>query len=138
MIVLDTNVLSTMMSGRPDRKLRAWLDGAPGRSVWITAITVYEVRRGIEMLPAGPRRSALEEAFRLALSEDLEGNVLSLDEAGARESAILSVQRQRAGRPGDLRDTLIAGIAISRGATIATRNLRHFQDLPVDVVDPWS
>ncbi|HEX8666678.1 MAG TPA: type II toxin-antitoxin system VapC family toxin [Beijerinckiaceae bacterium] len=138
MIVLDTNILSGMMSGRSDRKLWAWLDRIPGRSAWITTITVYEVRRGIELLPAGQRRKALEEAFRFALSEDLEGHVLPLDEAGARESAILSVQRQKAGRPGELRDTLIAGIAISRGATIATRNLRHFQDLPVDVVDPWG
>ena len=138
MIVLDTNVLSAMMSGRPDLKLSAWLDGISGRSAWITAITVYEIRRGIALLPAGARRSALEGAFGLALSKDLEGHILPLDESGAREAALLSVQRQKTGRAGDLRDTLIAGIAISRGATIATRNRRHFQDLPVDVVDPWA
>lgn len=138
MIVLDTNVFSAMMRGGADRRLSAWLDEMPLRSIWITAVTVYEVQRGVELLPDGRRRSALERAFASALSDDLEGRILVLDEAGAREAARLSVRRQNAGRPGELRDTLIAGIAIARGATIATRNLRHFQDLPVEVVDPWA
>jgi hypothetical protein len=72
------------------------------------------------------------------LSVGLSWRILPLDESGAEEAAILSVQRQKAGRAGELRDTLIAGIAISRGATIATRNTRHFQGLPVNVVDPWG
>jgi toxin FitB len=131
-------LLSAMMRRQPESKLSAWLNEVPARSVWVTAVTVYEVQRGIELLPTGDRRSALEEAFALALSSDLDGQILPLDEAGAREAAILSVRRQKAGRPGDLRDTLIAGIAISRRATIATRNTRHFQDLPVDVIDPWQ
>jgi toxin FitB len=138
MIVLDTNVLSAIMRERPDRKLSGWLNDLPARSIWITTITVYEVQHGIEVLPASARRRALEEAFALALSVDLEGRVLALDETGAREAAILSAKRQKAGRRGELRDTLIAGIAISRGAAVATRNTRHFEDLPVEVVDPWA
>lgn len=137
MIILDTNVLSETMRGRPDPKVAAWLDQVAERSVWITAVTVVEVRFGIERLPAGRRRRELEEAFGLALSADLGSRVVPLDEAAAREVAILIVRRGLS-LEGDLRDTIIAGVAISRGATIATRNLRHFRDLPLEVVDPWA
>jgi predicted nucleic acid-binding protein len=137
MIILDTNVLSETMRSLPNPKVSAWLDQFAEQSIWITAVTVFEVRYGIEILPPGRKRRELEEAFKLALSADLEGRVIPLDEAAAREVAILTVRRRQR-LSDDLRDTLIAGIAISRGAAIATRNLRHFRDLPVDVVDPWG
>lgn len=95
-------------------------------------------RHGIELLAPGARRRRLELAFERALSVAFSGRILPLDRPAAEQAAILSVERQRIGRPGELRDTLIAGIAIARGATIATRNLRHFQDLPVEAVDPWA
>ena len=138
MIVLDTDVFSASMHDEPEPRLAAWLDRQSWKSLHITAVTVYEVRRGIELLAPSARRRHLDQAFAHALSVGLSWRILPLDESGAEQAAILSVQRQRAGHPGDLRDTLIAGIAISRGATIATRNLRHFRDLPVDVVDPWG
>jgi hypothetical protein len=138
MIVLDTDVFSASMDDEPDSRLVARLDGQPSDSIHITAITVYEVRRGIELLAPGARRRRLDQAFDRALARGLSRRILPLDASGAEGAAILSVQRQKAGRPGDLRDTLIAGIAISRGATIATRNTRHFRDLPINVVDPWG
>src|SRR3954470_17961615 len=138
MIVLDTDVFSSSMEDEPDPRLSAWLDKLPGKSIHITAVTVYEVRRGIELLAPGARRRRLDQAFGRALEVALSWRILPLDASAAEQAAMLSVRRQRAGRPGDLRDTLIAAIAISRGATIATRNLRHFQDLPVEVVDPLS
>jgi len=63
--------------------------------------------------------------------------VLDFDPAAATAAAALAAGRQRAGRPADLRDTLIAGIALARRGTIATRNVRHFADLKVPVVNPW-
>jgi predicted nucleic acid-binding protein len=71
------------------------------------------------------------------LTEDLASRVLSLDEMAAATAGHLAAERQRVGRGADLRDTLIAGIAQARRATIATRNTRHFQGLDVPVVDPW-
>jgi predicted nucleic acid-binding protein len=64
--------------------------------------------------------------------------VLNFDSAAATEAASLAAQRQKAGQPVDMRDTQIAGIALARRATLATRNLRHFRDLKVPVVDPWE
>jgi predicted nucleic acid-binding protein len=75
--------------------------------------------------------------FKRALEEKLEGRILPFDEVAAEEAAILSAARQRSGRSVELRDTMIAGIALAQRATLATRNVRHFDDLTVPVVDPW-
>jgi predicted nucleic acid-binding protein len=138
MIVLDTDVLSAAMLPRPDPAVVLWLDRQARISVWTTAITVLEVRFGIALLPSGSRKSRLERAFERLLGEHIEDRVLPFDAAAAGETAILMAGRRRTGRTGDLRDAMIAGIAIARKATVATGNTRHFTDLPVPVVDPWS
>ena len=138
MIVLDTNVLSALMRQVPEAPVVAWLDRQPSESVWITSITLFEARLGLALLPRGRRRQALEAAFAQLLEEDLEDRVLAFDSAAATEAASLAAVRQRAGRPVDMRDTQIAGIALARRATLATRNLRHFRDLTVPVIDPWQ
>ncbi|MEP7305178.1 MAG: type II toxin-antitoxin system VapC family toxin [Acidobacteriota bacterium] len=137
MIVLDTNVLSALMRTNPESVVVAWLDRQPADSVWLTSITVFEARFGLALLPKGRRRSGLERAFERVLTDDLSNRILALDEMAAATAAQLAADRQRSGRPVDLRDTLIAGIAQSRRATIATRNARHFEGLDVPVVDPW-
>lgn len=138
MILLDTNVLSALMRTVPDAPVVAWLDRQPAESVWITSVTLFETRLGLALLPAGRRRNALEAAFARLLEEDLENRVVDFDGAAASAAAALAADRQGAGRTIDMRDTLIAGIALARRATIATRNVRHFADLSVPVVDPWS
>jgi len=136
-IVLDTNVLSALMRTNPEAVVVEWLDRQPADSVWLTSITVFEARFGLALLPKGRRRSGLERAFDRVLSEDLSNRVLALDEMAAVTAAQLAADRRRSGRAVDLRDTLIAGIAQARRATIATRNTRHFEGLDVPVVDPW-
>jgi predicted nucleic acid-binding protein len=137
-IILDTNVLSALMRTTPDPPVVAWLDRQPADSVWITSVTVFEARLGLGLLPQGRRRRALEAAFARLLEEDLENRVLDFDVSAANAAASLAAERQRAGRPVDLRDTQIAGIALARHATLATRNVRHFADLKVPIVDPWT
>ena len=138
MIILDTNVISAMMRRDVDPKIRDWLDSQPPESIWVTAITVFEVRLGIEILAKGRRRKQLEEDFVQTIAEDFDGRVLDLDRAAAEKAALLCVERRLRGRRIDMRDTLIAGIAVSRRAQLATRNLRHFDDLGVAVIDPWA
>lgn len=137
MIVLDTIVLSALMRSSPDAVVVEWLDRQPADSVWLTSITVFEARFGLALLPKGRRRNGLERAFDRVLTEDLSSRVLTLDEMAALTAAQIAADRQRAGRIVDLRDTLIAGIAQARRATIATRDTRHFEGLDVPVVDPW-
>jgi hypothetical protein len=138
MIVLDTNIISAMMRATVDPVIVDWLSSRPRESIWVTAVTVFEIRFGLELLAAGRRRQQLETAFALALSEDLQGRVLPFDSAAANAAASLAAERQRRGRPVEVRDTQIAGIVMSKRAELATRNVRHFRDLGVAVVDPWS
>ncbi len=138
MIILDTNVLSALMRKAPEARVVAWLDRQPAESVWITSVTLFEARLGLALLPRGRRRRALETAFEQLLQDDLENRVLDFDSAAATAAALLAAGRQQAGRPVDVRDTQIAGIALARHATLATRNVRHFQGLNVLVVNPWE
>jgi predicted nucleic acid-binding protein len=137
-IILDTDVVSALMRAEPDAAVVGWLDRQPAESIWTTAITAFEVRFGIALLATGRRRQQLEAAFDRALAEDFQGRVLPFDQDAALEAAAVAAERQRVGRPVDLRDTQIAGIAVARRATVATRNLRHFQGLAVAVVNPWA
>lgn len=137
MIILDTNVLSALMRSDPDPPVLSWLNLQAPQSVWITSITLFESRLGLALLPAGRRRKALESAFDRVLEEDLENRVLAFDGDAALQAAALAAACQRAGRPVDIRDTQIAGIAQSRRATLATRNVRHFEGLTVPVINPW-
>jgi len=138
MIVLDTNVLSALMQREPNSAVVAWLDEQPPTSVWTTAVTVFEIRFGLALLPAGRRKRELEEAFAHAIEEDFEGRVLPFDEEAARAAAAHAATRRAAGRSVDFRDIEIAGIVSSRRATLATRNVRHFRELGIPLIDPWS
>jgi predicted nucleic acid-binding protein len=138
MIILDTNVISALMQQQPDPVVVAWLDEQPAESVWITSITLFEARYGIALLTHDQRRVDLQERFEQLLQEDLENRVLLFDANAADKSAELAAQRKERGRPVDMRDTFIAGIALAKRATLATRNLRHFDDLSVSVIDPWA
>jgi len=138
MILLDTNVISALMDQVPEESVVAWLDRQPAESVWITSVTLFEARLGLALLPKGRRQQRLQAAFDSLLAEDLEHRVLDFDSPAATEAAALAAARQKAGRPVDIRDTQIAGIALARRATIATRNVSHFADLTVSVVNPWE
>lgn len=138
MIVIDTNVLSALMREVPERPVVEWLDRRAAQSIWITSITLFEARLGLALLPKGKRRKALESAFDKLLVEDLEGRVLDFDQPAAEAAAQLAAGRQREGKIIDMRGTQIAGIVIARRAEFATRNVRHFSDLNVDVINPWD
>jgi len=137
-IILDTNVLSALMRSEPDVAVVEWLDEQPAESVWTTAVTVFEIWTGISLLDSGPRKDTLHTLFAALLTELLDGRVLAFDERAAREAGALAAARQRAGRVAEIRDVQIAGVALARKATVATRNVRHFVWPEVDVVNPWD
>lgn len=138
MILLDTNVLSALMRREADPVVVAWLDAQPPESIWTTAITVFEIRFGLEVLAKGRRRKALEEAFASALDEDFDGRVLAFDRPAADAAAAIAARRRQAGRPVEIRDLQIAGIAAVRKARLATRNIRHFEGTGITLIDPWT
>jgi len=138
MIVLDTNVLSALTRPVPDKAVLAWLDAQPRESVWTTSVTLFELRVGVAIMPEGRRRTTMVAIADHIVGEVIQGRILAFDAPAAEAAASLAAVRRRQGRPGELRDTMIAGIAIARRATLATRNVRHFADLPVAVVDPGA
>ncbi len=138
MIILDTNVLSALMLDRPPLTVAEWLDRQPRTSVWTTAITVFEIRFGLQVMATGKRRSVLIAAFERLLNEMIQQRIAYFDGAAAQKAADLMAERQKKGRPGELRDTMIAGITLASHATLATRNLKHFEDIASSVVNPWS
>ncbi len=138
MIVLDTNVLSAIASPRPDEMVVQWFNAQPPQSLCTTSVTLFEIRAGLLILPGGRRRAALERAFQAVLEEDLRNRILPFDSAAAAAAAAITARRRAAGIAIEIRDTQIAGIAASRRASVATRNTRHFIDLDVPVINPWT
>jgi toxin FitB len=122
----------------PEQPVVEWLDRQPAESVWITSITLFEVQFGLALLPSGRRRQALRAAFEKLLVEDLEGRILDFDRPAAEAVAALAATRQRSGQSIDIRDTQIAGIVLARRAKFATRNIKHFSDLTIEIMNPWE
>jgi predicted nucleic acid-binding protein len=139
-ILLDTNLVSELLRPGARGPLHAWLDRQSTRDVWTTAITAFELWNGARRLPEGARRRSLEASIgRLLAGDLLGGRVASVDQAAAEAAAGVAAERFRRGRPVGLADTLIAGVALARGAVLATRNLRHFADIAgLRVVDPLA
>ena len=137
MILLDTNVVSALMEARETQVLK-WLDGQPKASIWITSITVMEIRYGLQIMNLGRRREALAKAFQGVLELDIEQRIVPFDAAAGQQAGELMAERKMRGRVMDIRDTIIAGIALATRATLATRNTAHFADLTVPVINPWA
>jgi toxin FitB len=137
MTILDTNVVSALMNDPPDERVVAWLNRQPESSIWMNSVTILAVEFGLQLMPAGKRRTGLAQRFERIL-EEMDRRIAVFDESAARTTANLMAMRQKKGRVGDLRDTMIAGIVVAHHASLATRNVAHFVDIPATVVNPWS
>jgi hypothetical protein len=138
MILLDTNVISAIMRSAPDPVVLRWLDNQPQASIWTTSVTIFEIRFGLQTMPVGKRQATLMILFERWLREVTQQRIAVYDEAAARQAADLAAERQKRGRPGELRDTMIAGIVLASHATLATRNVKHFEEIAASVVNPWE
>ena len=138
MVLLDTNVISEIMLPAPDSRVLRWLDEQPFQSIWITAINLYEIRFGLLSMPAGKKQTTLESRLERWFAEVVRHRIANFDQAAARQAANLAAARKSKGRPRDPRDSMIAGIVLASRATLATRNVKHFEDIAKSVVNPWE
>lgn len=138
MIILDTNVLSEILRPAPEPRVVEWLSEQPRASVFTTTITRGEILYGIRVLPAGKRRDGLWNAAMKIFDVDLDGQVLSFDSVAAADYAEISAARRAAGRPIAQFDAQIAGITLSRGAQLATRNVKDFDACGFELINPWT
>jgi predicted nucleic acid-binding protein len=136
-IVLDTNVLSELMRPAPDARVMAWLLAQPASDLHTTSITQAEILFGLQLLPAGRRRTALQRSADEMFGQDFAGRVLEFGSDAAPAYARLAADRRRSGRPIAHHDAQIAAIAKIRGAVLATRNVADFRGCGVEIVDPW-
>jgi hypothetical protein len=114
-----------------------WLAEQEPLSVSITAITQAEVLYGVETLPAGRRRDRLADAVGRVLTEDFHGRILPFDEDAARFFPKIIAGRSALGRPIAQFDAMIAAIARSRQAALATRNPSDFAHCGLRLINPW-
>jgi toxin FitB len=137
-IVLDTNVLSEALKPAPADTVLHWLAAQAPAAVFTTTITLAEILYGLELLPVGKRRLQLLTAVEKMFAEQFDGRILSFDEEAARLFATIAASRSAAGRPISQSDAMIAAIARSHRAALATRNTGDFERCGIPVVDPWS
>jgi predicted nucleic acid-binding protein len=137
-IVLDTNTLSEALKPAPSEAVLRWLGAQEALEVFITTITQAEVLYGIELLSDGRRKARLSLATEKLFEEDFRGRILFFDEEAARLFAKIVIHRKAVGRPISQFDAMIAAIARSRNATVATRNTRDFEECGIRLINPWA
>jgi hypothetical protein len=136
--LLDTNVVSEWVKPRPDPHVVAWLDEVDEDRVFLSVVTLAELRHGIDRLPAGRRRERLDEWLREELPDRFESRVLAIDPAVADAWGRIVAQRERSGRPIGTMDAFVAATAEVHGLTLVTRNASDLRPSVKSVFDPWS
>lgn len=138
MFLLDTNVISELMTPRPNPMVVRWVDSQPLGELWTSAIVAAELFSGLEMMPAGKRQDELWDRAEKMFTTLFAERILPFNRAEARAFGIILKVRKAMGRPIDEMDALIAATALIRGATVATRNTRDFEFCGVQLIDPWQ
>ena len=138
MFLLDTNVVSELMRKSPDPAVEAWIAGHPAEELFFSAVGEAELRYGAAILPAGRRRDTLFSDIEAMLQEAFGDRVLPFDSGAARSYGDMVAIRRSAGRPVAPADCQIAAIAQSCNLAVATRNIRDFADMEIELVDPWT
>lgn len=137
MIILDTDVIAEPMRERPNDNVMAWLQGTAGDQAYTTAITVSEIFHGIGLLPSGSLREALLTAAEETFAR-LHDRVLAFDLEAAHHYAEMRTLRRLGNQSLTVEDGMIAAICRREGAVLATRSPREYEDLGIELVNPWS
>lgn len=133
--LIDTNVLSELRRREPDPNVVNWLERRPATTLYLSVLTLGELRKGIDALPEGVRRRALLDWLEIELPAFFSGRLLTIDARIADRWGHLLAQ---AGRPMPAIDSLLAATALTHDLILVTRNLRDFQYPGLSVIDPWS
>ena len=138
MILLDTNVISEPQRQAPDARVLAWLDAQALETLYLSAITVAELRGGIALMPVGKRRDKLHENLEKRLLPMFANRVLAFDMACTRAYAELLAKSRAAGLAVETADAFIAAIALANEFTVATRDTGPFEAAGLNVINPWD
>lgn len=136
--VLDMNVVAELERSTPNPAVLAWFAAQPADDLYLTATVAGELWFGVELKPEGARRNALAAWLEALLAAGFADRILPFDAAAARIWGRLMAEGRRAGRPPAVRDAEIAAVALARGLSVATRNVRDFEAFGVPWLDPWQ
>jgi toxin FitB len=137
MIIVDTNVAAELMRPAPSATVADWVRSRARSELYTTAITVAEIRYGIERLPDGHRKELLRQTANQVFTA-FNRNVLAFDVTAALHYSWIVTGRDQAGLPIDAFDAQIAAICWAQGAVLATRNMKDFRETGIDLLDPWQ
>lgn len=138
MIVLDTNVVSAIMSPAPPRAVIDWLNRQATDTLYLSTVTIAEIGYGLWVLPAGKRRRSLEDRFERFVAGGFEQRILSFDEPAASHYGEVMGRRRAMGRPLGVADGQIASIAKARHFAVATRNVQDFEECGLELINPFQ
>ncbi|HTC11191.1 MAG TPA: type II toxin-antitoxin system VapC family toxin [Acetobacteraceae bacterium] len=136
--LLDTNVVSEATRPRPNDGVMAWLAAADEDAVFLSVITLAELQRGVDRLPAGRRHSQLDVWLREELPLRFTGRMLPIDEAVAEACGHLVARGEALGRTISAMDGFLAATAMVHQLTLVTRNVVDFRQLVSRILNPWS
>jgi predicted nucleic acid-binding protein len=137
-IILDTNVLSELIKSTPERRVVDWFDGLGRSEAKTTSVSLAEMLSGARSLPDGKRRDALTALIADLFETQFADSTMAFDADAAKAYGDVVALRIRAGRPIGTMDAEIASIALSRGASVATRDINGFDGLGLTLVNPWD
>jgi toxin FitB len=137
-ILLDTNVVSEPLRAAPEARVIEWIDAQPLETLFLSAITVAELRAGVALLPAGKRRTGLHDSLEKRVLPLFAGRVLPFDLACTQAYAALMSTARAAGLAIASADGYIAAIAATNSLAVATRDTRPFKAAGAAVIDPWQ
>lgn len=138
MIILVTNVISEPLRPAPDERVIEWIDAQALETLYLSAITVAELRFGMAALPGGKRRTRLQESLEKQILPLFTGRVLPFDLSASQAYGELMAKARAAGLSIGSADGYIAAIASTNSMMVATRDITPFQAVGVDVINPWD
>jgi predicted nucleic acid-binding protein len=136
--LLDTNCVSEVMSLKPSPRVLAWTDAAEERTLYLNALTLGEIRKGIATLIEGKRRAQLDAWLENDLRKRFADRILPVDDAVADRWGMLAGEMKRKGKPMPTIDALIAATALHHNLTVVSRNVNDFKNADVSVINPWE
>jgi toxin FitB len=138
-MLLDTNVLSELMRAHPAPEVLGWFARQAQARHFISAVTQAEILLGIQLLPDGQRKAALNQASQAMFDADFKDQILPFDQEAARHYAEIVARRTAVGRPISTEDAQIAATALHHQMPLVTRNTRDFELIPqLQLINPWT
>lgn len=137
MIILDTNIISELMRPQPNDLVVQWLDQKETSHLYLTTITLAEIRYGLAIMQNGKRKQHLSNQFEAYVDQTFEGRILDFTSKSATQYSIIMSHRKQSGLPMSMADGQIAAIAIEHHFSIATRNTKDFEQCGLELINPF-